>query len=731
MSCRKYFLATAAAAALTLASPLALAASAHAADAKPADDSATTTPSTKPAEVQELVITAKRLDAARETIEPSLGSSTYTLTKEAVTDLPQGPNSNLNQVVLQMPGVVQDSFGQLHVRDDHANIQFRIDNVILPEGLNVFGQALSPRMAQSVELVTGALPAQYGLLTAGIVNITTKSGFDNSTQVSLYGGSHNWIEPSFELAGSSGANSWFLSGSYTQNGLGIESPDGSVNPHHDNTEQYQAFGFFDHIIDPQSRISIIGGVSDESFQIPQAVGNHSNVIGFTDGNGNPLTVNGASDYLSQSLNETQREVTDYGIVTYEHTTDRFTGQLSLFGRYSTLNFRPDVLGDILFNGISQAARKTDTAVGVQAEGVYRLNDQHTLRFGAIVQVDRSTSNTTSEVLPVDANGVPTTDVPETIIDNGTRNAQSYSAYLQDEWKPFERLTINYGLRFDQVNALRDENQVSPRINFVWTPTDTTTIHGGYARYFTPPPFELVASESVAKFIGTTAQPALLTDTTPYADRENYFDLGVQQKFGPHFTFGVDGYLRRDKNLIDEGQFGAPIILTPFNYAKGKIQGVEFSGAYAEGPFTAYANFAITKGQGEDIVSSQFNFDPGDLAYIQNHFIYLDHDEHYSGSLGATYRFMDSKIGMDAIYGSGLRADGAVPNGDELPGYWQVNATLQHRFDWAAMGGPLDVRLDVINLLDKKYEIRDGSGVGVGAPQWGPRRGFFVGLTKTF
>ncbi len=699
---------------------------AHAEDA-PADAS----PSKQPATVAEVVVTARKLDAARETIEPALGSSQYSLSSQAIQNLPTGDNSTLNQVVLQMPSVVQDSFGQLHIRDDHANIQFRIDNVILPEGLNVFGQALTPRFASNVNLVTGALPAQYGLLTAGIINITTKSGYENASSVSLYGGSHDWIEPSFELSGSSGANNWFVTGSYTANALGIESPDGSANPHHDRTEQYQAFGFFDHIVDPQSRVSVIGGISDENFQIPQAVGNHANAIGFTDGNGNPLTVNGVSDYLSQQLNESQREVTDYGMVTYEHTTEAFTGQLSVFGRYSTLDFRPDVLGDLLFNGISQAARKTDASFGVQAEGVYTLNPQHTLRFGLIVQFDHATSDTTSEVLPVDGNGVPTTDIPETIVDNGSRNAESYSAYLQDEWKPFERLTINYGLRFDLVDALRNENQLSPRINFVWTPTDTTTVHGGYARYFTPPPFELVASEDVSKFVGTTAQPAVLQDTTPYADRENYFDLGVQQKLSDHLTVGIDGYLRRDKNLIDEGQFGAPIILTPFNYAKGKIQGVEFSSTYANGPFSAYANFAITKGQGEDIVSSQFNFDPGDLAYIANHFIYLDHDEHYSGSFGATFSFSGSKAGVDAIYGSGLRADGAVPNGDELPGYWQVNATLQHRFDQAFLSGPLDVRLDVVNLFDAKYPIRNGTGVGVGAPQWGPRRGVFVGVTKSF
>ena len=47
------------------------------------------------------------------------------------------------------------------------------------------------------------------------------------------------------------------------------------------------------------------------------------------------------------------------------------------------------------------------------------------------------------------------------------------------------------------------------------------------------------------------------------------------------------------------------------------------------------------------------------------------------------------------------------------------------------GGPLTLRLDVTNVFDKKYAIRDGSGIGVGAPQFGPRRGVFVGVTKAF
>src|ERR1700761_5399548 len=154
--------------------------------------------------VSEIVVTAQRLDAAQEAIQPQTGASTYTLPRQAIEQLPGGENVQLNQVVLQMPGVAQDSYGQLHVRGDHANIQYRFNGVILPEGLSFFGQVLSPRIADSIELLTGALPAEYGLRTAGILDIRTRSGLENGGEVGVYGGSHGSYEPSIDYGGSGG-----------------------------------------------------------------------------------------------------------------------------------------------------------------------------------------------------------------------------------------------------------------------------------------------------------------------------------------------------------------------------------------------------------------------------------------------------------------------------------------------------------------------------------------------
>ncbi len=243
---------------LATAGAAALCTSAMAADAPGTDDT-----------VSEVVVTAQRLDAARSAIEPALGATSYSLPQAFVTNLPGGANTQLNQVVLQAPGVAQDSFGQLHVRGDHGNIQYRLNNVILPEGLAVFGQTLSPRLASNIQLITGALPAQYGLRTAGIINITTKSGFKNEGEASIYGGSHGVITPSLEGGGSFGRSSAFGSVSYTGTDVGIESPDGRAKPLHDHSDQFQGFGYFDHIIDDVSRVSAIVGTSQQAVRDPQ------------------------------------------------------------------------------------------------------------------------------------------------------------------------------------------------------------------------------------------------------------------------------------------------------------------------------------------------------------------------------------------------------------------------------------------------------------------------------
>jgi outer membrane receptor for ferrienterochelin and colicins len=689
-----------------------------------------------------VVVTAQKLNEKRAAIETQTGASTYTIDDAAIAASPGGGNVQMNQILLQAPDVVQDSFGQIHVRGDHNDLQYRLNGIILPEGISVFGQSLSPRLISSLSLVTGALPAEYGLRTAGIVDMTTGSGLlQPGGTVSVYGGSHETFEPSAEYAGSSGNLSYFVSADLLRNDLGIESPDGSSDPLHDHASQTHAFGYFEDILDSDNRLSLVLGAFNGQYQIPNQRGlQPSGIPGVTGlGPGGVLEANGESTFLSNNLNENQHELTQYGILSWQHSQGALDWQSSLTGRYTSLDFEPDWTGDLLYNGIAQNAFKEDTAFGWQTDSAYHLNDSHTLRAGVYLQHDNSVSNTTSQVLPIDAGGVQTSDIPLGIPDNGEQTQWIESLYLQDEWKALSNLTINYGLRADHYNAYSSGGQLSPRVNAVWDLPSGTTVHGGYSRYFTPPPFELVGSETFTKFAGTSAEPtgSVTTDTPPSAERADYYDFGVQQKLlGKSLTLGVDSYYESSQNLIDEGQFGAPIILTPFNYRVGRIAGLEFSSNYTSNAFSAYGNLAFQTAKGKGIESSQFNFSQQQLAYIADNYIHLDHEERVSASSGVSYSWMDTRLSADMIFGTGLRdnldlADGfVIPNGDHTPSYTQFNLGATHAFHFNSPGA-LTARFDVINLFDKVYEIRSGNGIGVFAPQYGARRGLFFGLSKEF
>jgi outer membrane receptor protein involved in Fe transport len=663
----------------------------------------------------DLALAAKQLDAARIAIEPRIGASTYTITQRAIENQPGGgENLPLNQVLLQAPGASQDSFGQIHVRNEHANLQYRINGVILPEGISVFGQSLSPRFANQAELITGALPAQYGLRTAGIIDIQTKSGaFEQGGYVGMYGGSHDWLQPSAEYSGSVGRFNYYVTGDYLQSSIGIESPT-SGNPIHDNSQQGHGFAYLSGIVDPTSRVSAIFGTFRGQFQIP-------NIPGQTPSN----TVNGSADFDSAKLNENQREISHYGILSYLKTTENSDFQLSTFTRYSSLTFRPDPFGDLAFNGIAQDAYRRSIASGIQGDGSYKIAQDHTLRTGFVVTGERSVAQTNSLVEPAAG-----PDSPFNIADSSGKTGWTYSIYLQDEWRLTPQLTINYGGRFDIVNAFTNENQISPRINAVYKPSETTTLHAGYARYFTPPPFELVATTTVGKFAGTTGAPLGTLNDLVRAERADYFDVGVSQQLAPGLKAGIDTYYKHSHNLIDEGQFGAPIILTPFNYRVARNYGVELTTSYDVDKFSFYGNLAIAQQKAKGIVSSQFNFDPGDLAFIATNAIHTDHDQLMTASAGASYLWEDTRFSVNLIAGSGLRAGGDHPNGHALPSYEQVNLGVSQNFA-APTVGAFEARFDIINAFDEVYKIRDGTGVGVGAPQFGPRRAFFAGLKKQF
>jgi outer membrane receptor protein involved in Fe transport len=710
------------------------------------DQTAQASNSPAPAATQpetEITITAQRLNEARQNIQPNVGASTYSFSNETIESMPGGENAGLNQVLLQAPGVAQDNLanGAFHIRNEHLNVQYRINGVIIPDGVSFFGQGLSPRFVQSMSLITGTMPAEFGLRTSGVVDIATKSGvFQNGGSAEMYGGSYWTMQPSAEYGGNFAGWNYFASGEFLHSAHGINSPVANYDAVHDKTNQEHGFAYAEKIIDPSSKVSFILGSFVGRFEIPNnpgqmpAFGPPEADTPTPDG-----TINGQSSFDSNAQRATQRESSNFGVASYLKTEQNFDYQVSVFSKYSTLNYSPDIWGDLAFNGLSQYALRQDLSNGVQADGTYRLAATHTLRGGVLVTGERTSSDTNSQVLPVDDTGTPTSSTSFQVVDNHAKTGWTYSAYAQDEWKLFPTLTINYGARFDAVNTSTMENQISPRINTVWNATSTTTVHAGYANYFTPPPFQIVSLTSANAFGGTSGAPPGVGNmvTNVKAERSHYFDVGITQDVPqlPGLKLGIDAYYKYSRNLIDEGQFGAPIILTPFNYHVAFTKGIELTTSYQNGPFSYYGNLAVGEEKAEGISSAQFNFDAPTLAYAASHLVNTDHSQLVTASAGMAYLWLGTRYSVDLIAGTGVRTsapnvtDGTFNNGT-VPSYEQVNFGVSHRFE-EAPGGPIEIRADLINVFDETYLVRAQQGIGVAAPQYGPRRTLYAGVRKFF
>jgi outer membrane receptor protein involved in Fe transport len=710
--------------ALSLGTTAAHAAGPSPAMTAPAEDIPANAPDGQPAMVRDLdaVTVSARLDQARNALSPGTGSSQYVIDHKAIAQLPLGASTPMNQVLLQAPGVVQDSYGGLHVRGDHANLQYRINGVIIPESIGGFGQSLDARTIDNVKLLDGALPAQYGLRTAAVVDITTRSGHElgNGGSVGITGGSNGTLNPNASVWGSDDRWSWFLTGNYMENDAGIENPTPSKKPIHDHTNQVKGFGDISYLIDNDTRLSLLFGVANNRFQIPNNPG-QTPAFGYLD------TV----DFDSANLDERQRENTRFGVLSLQGKFGATDYQVSLGQRYSSLAYTPDRIGELMFNGVASDVSRSNRASTLQADFATPLGESHTLRYGIYGSFERAASGNDAWVFPANADGEQSSTMPLNILDDSHLVAKTWSAYVQDEWSIGENWTLNYGLRGDRYQLVRSESQLSPRLGLVWQATDSTTVHAGYSRYFTPPATEMIASSNIAKFDGTTNAVTDMGNNTPLAERSDYFDAGISQNIGSAWTVGVDAYYRKVQRLQDEGQFGSALVYSTFNYEAGRVKGLEFTANYAQGPLSAYFNASLGKAIGKRIITSQYNFAADDLAYVDDHWIFLDHDQKLTSSGGIGYALDDStRVGADYLFGSGLRKDGAVPNGASLPAYFQLNLNVSHDFTFDRFG-KLHTQLALINALDRTYELRDGSGIGVGAPQFGPRRGVFLSVQKDF
>src|SRR5208283_3978924 len=204
-----------------------------------------------------------------------------------------------------------------------------------------------------------------------------------------------------------GGINYFTTGSYLEDNLGIENTTNSSSAIHDQTQQGKMFAYVSKIIDDTSRLNVMLSASHSNFQIPNSTGGSP----FQDSAGTPLPLPSID---SSNVNDRQIEQNFYGVVTYQKSEDKLNYQLSAFTRFSEVNYLPDSIGDLEYNGIASTINDSVLTNGLELDGSYELNENHTLRAGSMFTISDAINENNSLVFPTDVNGVLTGGPEESI-----------------------------------------------------------------------------------------------------------------------------------------------------------------------------------------------------------------------------------------------------------------------------------------------------------------------------
>ena len=670
-------------------------------------------------------------------IQYKASSETYSVSRKDIEALPRGNNVELQDVLLTVPSAVYGSLKQVHLRQDHANLQLRIDGVPIPDTVSsTFSDVLSPRAWERADMILGGMEAQYGNKTAAVLDITTKSGTrPGFGSAQMFGGSNRTINPSFEYGGTIGEKfRFYVLNSHTATNRGIEPPTLGHSIFHGQSERNQTFLRGDYQLDNSNNFSFVFLNSVAKYQIPTLPGREIDPSGVM----LPLlqaSQPGFSPVASQAIDENQKEHNQYGHMVWRHDVNSASFfSLSGYARQTRATFRTDPLNVLAYTAdptepFSAGSQDRNAySGGVRLDYTYIPNKEHLIKAG--FQVDRTQTVNKTRLFTFADNGAgnPTGNVLGLDADNRLIGYRQ-EFWVQDQWSPNDHWTFNLGVRADAVQYQRHEGQVSPRVGVTYKADPANVFHVYYGRQFTPPNLEAI---SFAKLNtdGTRAAPENTTNNTVRAERAHYFEVGSYHALSRWATVQLTGYYKLAHFLSDAGQFGTTPLLNYFAFERGWQRGID--GALKlqlMENLSARGNVAWGQCKGYGLQSGHVLLEQKEINDINSQGgVFCDHSQTLTSSGVVAYRFMErTTFTGQMLFASGLRTaeEGGKTNSTHSPSYTIYNMSLTHVIPLPWDNQKLLLGFDIVNLLDQQYFINRGEGsIGLGVSHAGMPRSFF-------
>ena len=674
--------------------------------------------------------------AKKNLVSGASASSSREVNQEMIQSLPQGDDVKLPKLLATTtPGVIQGPFGQTFIRGNHANIQYQIDGVQLPDSpSSTFGQAFSPRNIDHMEVITGGVPAEYGERLSAVVNIITKSGSEipgGSAEIGY--GAYNTLTPQASYSGSNAAGDfhYYVSAAYNKTDRGLDTPEpksateitqGGKDAIHDASNGNDEFVKLDWQLGNMDKLTVVAYNSYSYYQIPNfpaSFGPSSSIFNTSDQFGNdPL------HYVPAATDDTQAENNAYVQAVWKHTIDSHSFlQIAPYYKFSKLNVTNDPTNDLF--SATYAPNETDSSsfatnrvtnnFGVKGDYSNRINDSNLLKAG--FQAQNSQSTGTTSVL-FQAAGATT---PLTSIDNNPQSGNFESLYVQDDYKISKAMTLNAGVRFDATQFLfadtsSHDSWVQPRIGLSYMLTDTTKVHAFYGLLFQPAPIENLRDT----FKTLAGNPTTFAPYDIKAEKDNYYEVGMSQQVGEQ-VFTVNTYYKSAKNMLDDSQLLNTSIAQPYNFAQGYAYGVEFSvsGKITE-EWSDYLNYSYEIAKGEGLGGGLFS-----SPEVSTNYQFLDHVQVHTANAGLTYRRDHWWWTGEGLFRSGLRTgDG---NSLSLPSHFTADTSVGYDFSGTSWLSKTKLSLDLLNITDNVYPITIANGFN--GSHYAAGRELFLRLSK--
>ena len=709
-------------------------------------------------------IPAREIDTSSLSIKAHSSSETYAVSRRDIEALPRGNNLDLHDLLLTIPGAAYGSLKQVHIRQDHANLQLRIDGVPIPDTVtSQFTDLLSPRVWERADIILGGMEAQYGNRTAAVIDITSKSGTKPGFgSIGVFGGSNETVLPSFEYGAKAGDRfRFYVMNNYRTTNRAIDPPTLGQSIFHGHGESNQTFLRGDYQVNNRNNVTwlLLNSVADS--QIPTQPGQMANdhivdlIRDHTDANFTPSP--------SEQIDENQVENNQYSHLVWRHDMDakQFVSVAGYF-RHSRATFTTDPLNVLAYTSDDAepfSAGDQDRwayAGGIRLDYTHALNSRHLIKAG--FQIDRTTTRNKTrlsvfarqeeeeedhhegeeedhheeeEEEEAHEHGHGAEPVGGVLTRNADRRIVGYREefWIQDQFTPNDQWTINLGLRLDNIHGYVEAFQVSPRVGVTYTPNDRHTFHAFYGRLFSPPNLETLPFQAL-NLEGTTAEAEDPTNIKTKPERSHYMEIGSTHALGTRTVVQVTGYYKINTNQADAHQFNTTPMLNYFAFERGWQRGIDFSvNTKLTDTLTARGNVAWGQCKGYGLQSGHFLLHEHELDDIQSSGgVFCDHSQTITSSAVATYRpFPHTTVTAQMLYGSGLRRTppGAKTNSDHADSHTTYNLSLAHVLPLAKKQKLL-LAVDVVNLFDQHEFLNVGEqsiGLGVSHANM-PRSVFF-------